>query len=360
VPSTAEYAINPLTAPGTYTITAGRTDGSEQTSVQVTVPAPPVPNSADIVAPADNAFVLSGWSGPIRVRWDSISDPEATYVVRIESTDVCSFVGSDLSPGAITSCTLPSAPGLGTWSIFVVAIGSGGEEIIDVSSVNVEPHLARPGVSISPARFYPYVRDGFRDRARIAFSLNKQAYTTITIRTLRGRTVRRVVLGWVNSSSWSWNGRNARGARVAVGRYRVTVSVRARGETKKRMREVVVARGWRTRNVSKSFCGACGPGIVATAPGCFVTANYSRDGDVLLDCWGGEYAIVTWRFRVHPRAFNIRKSISGQVGCCAPGEVASAGERNGPRTYTVAAGVSDWRSWNIFSVRIRYSYRVRI
>ena len=91
-PGTADYTINPLTAPGTYTITAGRADGSEQVSHQVTVPQPPPPpSSGAVVSPADGGTVLAPWDGPVRVRWDVISHPEAWYrVTSMEARSVSS------------------------------------------------------------------------------------------------------------------------------------------------------------------------------------------------------------------------------------------------------------------------------
>ena len=60
VGSTVEYAISALSAPGAYTIAAGRADGSEppaQVSVTVSEPPPPA-NDATILAPANGSTHL--------------------------------------------------------------------------------------------------------------------------------------------------------------------------------------------------------------------------------------------------------------------------------------------------------------
>jgi hypothetical protein len=49
-----------------------------------------------------------------------------------------------------------------------------------------------------------------------------------------------------------------------------------------------------------------------------------------LDCWGGEFAIMAWRFRVPANAFNVSKRVVGEVMCCSPGEVAAVGRRTRP------------------------------
>jgi hypothetical protein len=362
VGGTFDYSLSPMNAPGTYTISAGRMDGSETpVSVGVTVPEPPPPpSSASIVSPSFGATVLAPWAGPIRVRWDQIAHPEASYVVKLDFSTVCSFAGTDLTPGETTSCAVGFNPGLGEKEITVHETSGPNQELIGYSVVYIEPHLAIRSLTLSPATFYPYVREGFRDRARLAFSLNKEANLWVVVRNTRGNLVRRVDLGGRSQGVWDWNGRTDGGSLAPVGRYRVTLEARALGELRRATREVRIGRGFRTRYDSKSFCGGCGPGIVETSGNCFIEFDRFYDGDIFLDCWGGNYAITTWVFRIPASAFNIRKSIRGEVMCCAPGEVASAGVRRNARTYVVAAGVSGYRAWDIRSVRIRYAYRVRI
>ncbi|HXV33880.1 MAG TPA: hypothetical protein VD769_07705 [Gaiellaceae bacterium] len=363
VGNTYTYSVAPMIAPGTYTISAGRVDGSEAPAqVTVTVPEPPPPpSSATVVAPAFGAVVLAPWDGPIRVRWDVISNPAAWYRVSLNGEALCEFDAVDLTPGQVTSCDLPTNAPLGeNWIVLYEAPFSGTPTMIGSSVFHVEPHLAIRSLGLSPARFYPYVRDGYRDRARLAFRLNKEANITFVVRTMRGRLVRRANLGFRADGTWEWNGRKSGGALASVGRYKVTLEARDHGELRKLTRQVVVARGFRTVRDAKSFCGGCGPGQIAAAPGCFIEFNWFSDGDIFLDCWGGEYAIATWVFRVPAKAFKITKTIGGTVRCCAPGEVASVGVRRNARTFVVAAGVSGFRAWEIRWVRIRYSYKVRI
>ena len=352
--SIQQYWIDPLLTSGTYTITAGRADGSETSSISITLP--PL-NVAAVLSPVDGAAVAYGWRGPLRIRWDSIKHPGAFYVVGVDGAPACVYGGAALSPGAVTSCTLDWTPPLGEHSITVEEVGV---ETFVLTSFTVEPNLALVGLSAAPYRFYPYVRDSYRDRTLLHFDLNKGASVVIKVRNAAGRTVRRAALGHLESGGWTWNGRTDAGYLVPTGPYKIVLEARALGELRRGVREVVVARGWVTKHATKERCGGCGPGAYAHSQRCYVDFDVWRDGDAFLDCWGGEFAIVAWRFRVPANAFDVTKRVIGEVMCCSPGDVAAVGERRGPRTYVVAAGVSGWRSWDVRRVRVTYSYRVRI
>jgi hypothetical protein len=364
VGNTFTYSVAPMTAPGTYTISAGRMDGSEAPAqVTVTVPAPPPPpSSGEVVAPVDGATVLAPWDGPVRVRWDVIATTDAWYRVSLNGAALCEFDGVDLTPGEITSCDLPSnAPfGENYLTLYEVPFGGGPSTQIGSSVFSVQPHLAIRSLSLSPARFYPYVNDGYRDRARLVFHLNKEANLTAVVRTMGGRLVKRESIGFLSDGSWFWNGRRNNGTRAPVGRYKVTLEARASGELRRSTRLVTISRGWRTKHGSRSFCGGCGPGAVDVIGNCFVEFDWFQEGDIFLDCWGGAFAGATWVFRVPATTFRVSKSVRGTVMCCSPGDWASVGVRRNARTYVVAAAVSGWRSWQIRSVAISYAYRVRI
>ena len=363
VGGTYVYQVDPMNAPGTYTISAGRMDGSEAPAqVTVTVPAPPPsPGVADVTFPAHGAVFFNSFGGPIRVRWDAVN-PAAGYRVALNDVTLCSYAGADLPVGGTTTCALPSAVGLGYYEIVVWEdMPGGGQNIPGASFFEVEPHLSiRSLTRATPLTFYPYVRDGYRDRARFRLALNKEANVTFVVRNRSGRVVRRVNLGFLSSTSWDWNGRSGGGALVPLGRYRVTLEARDDGELRRATREVVVTRGWRTRYGSKSYCGGCGPGDVAVRGNCYVEFDWFEEGDIFFDCWGGSFAGATWVFRVPATTFRISKTVRGTVMCCAPGDWASVGVRRNARTYVVAAGVSGWRSWQIRSVAISYAYRQRI
>jgi hypothetical protein len=241
-----------------------------------------------------------------------------------------------------------------------IVVEEAGVETFVFSGFEVEPLLSVAGLSVAPYRFYPYVRDGYRDRTVLRFALNKEASVVVKVRNGAGRMVRRVPLGVLDEGSWAWNGRTDTGSLAPTGRYRIVLEARALGEVRRWVREVVVARGWMTRRATKERCGGCGPGVYQSSPRCHVDFDVFHDGDVFLDCSGGDFAIVAWRFRIPANAFNISKRVVGEVMCCPPGGVTSDGARPRPRTYVVAAGVSGWRSWDIRSVRISYSYKVRI
>ena len=360
-PSTADYsAPTPLTVPGAYTITAGRADGSEAPA-QLTVTVPSPPGAVDVTFPEHGATFFNSFAGPIRMRWDAVN-PAADYRVALNDVTICNYDGAVLIVGQTTTCALPAPVGIGSYEIVIWEdLPGGGQNIPGASFFEVQSHLAiQSFLRSTPLSFYPYVRDGFRDRARFGFALNKEANVTFVVRNRSGRVVRRVNLGLVSSTSWDWNGRGGGGSLVPLGRYRVTLEARASGELRRATREVVVTRGWRTRHGSKSFCGGCGPGRVEVRGNCYVQFDWFEDGDIFFDCWGGSFAGASWVFRVPPTTFRVSKSIRGTVMCCAPGDWASIGVRRNARTYVVAAGVSGWRSWQIRSVRISYAYRQRI
>ena len=361
VGNTYTYSVAPMTAPGTYTIAVGRVDESEAPAqVTVTVPTLPDTSEATIVSPVDGATVFDPWNRQMRVRFDELAGPGAVYEVLLDGFLICRYLVSEITVDETKTCTTSSDPGIGGHQIDVIEEVGGTRTILDQAVFYIEPHLAILALSRSPDKFYPYVRDGFRDRARFDFSLNKEADVTFVVRTMRGRVVRRASLGFFSDSFWDWNGRSGGGSVVPVGRYRVTLEARASGELRKATREVVVTRGWRTRHDSKSFCGGCGPGQVEVVGNCRIEFDYFEFGDIFLDCWGGSFAGASWVFRVPPNAYNIRKAVRGSVMCCAPGDWASIGVRRNARTYVVAAGVSGWRSWQIRSVRISYAYKQRI
>ena len=210
VGNTYTYSVAPMNAPGTYTIAVGRVDGSEAPAqVTVTVPEPPPPpSSATVISPTFGATVLAPWDGPIRVRWDVISNPAAWYRVSLNGEALCEFDAVDLTPGQVTSCDLPSNAPFGENGITLYEAPFAGTPVMIGSSVfYVEPHLAINSLGLSPATFYPYVSDGFRDRTRLVFHLNKEANLTAVVRTMRGVVVRRESIGFLSDGAWYWNGR---------------------------------------------------------------------------------------------------------------------------------------------------------
>ena len=348
-----QYPISALDASGSYVITASRSDGTEAVSVTVRVPPP---NDVSIVAPLDGATLLQGWHGPIRVRWDSF-DPEGAYEVLLDGTQMCTYAGTNLTLGGTTSCTFSNAPSVGGHEIAVRETEGGN---IATSSFSVSPHISLVSLTALPSTFYPYVRDGYRDRLMVRWDLNKQARIVILIRNNSGRTVRRADLGVHGDGSWKWDGKNGGGSRVPTGAYNVVFHASALGETKGASRKVHVARGWRTKKASKTRCGGCPPGVWAHSAGCAVGFDVVESGDAFLVCNGGDFAVIAWRFSVPANAFKLSYRIIGEVGCCAPGEVATSKGRPKKTVFKVAAGVSGFRSLWIEQVRIHYSYKVRI
>jgi hypothetical protein len=76
----------------------------------------------------------------------------------------------------------------------------------------------------------------------------------------------------------------------------------------------------------------------------------------MLDCWGGQYAAVAYKFGSLPGdARYVSRRIIGSTYCCSPGQVLRQWKGN-----TAYVAVTGWRSYVIDRVRIRYQHRVPV
>jgi hypothetical protein len=245
---------------------------------------------------------------------------------------------------------------------------SGGEYTADLESRNPYYEWAStyftiiPGpkvtdLSASPDAFYPLVRDGYRDRATVGFRLSKN--TEVALRVQRdGRTVRSQRWGSLAAGrhTWTWNGRRNNGEKTLPGRYKVLLTATDEfGNTDTASRMVEVATDVVTR---RGIIERRGPD----------TSSRSRSGncrfytilrELSLDCWGGRHATAVYNYRVPRKAFDLRRFIYGEYGCCDRGRVTVSGTRTGPATYATTVRVTNWRSYTVEWADLHYKYKVR-
>jgi hypothetical protein len=245
---------------------------------------------------------------------------------------------------------------------------------VDVEKVD-DPAIAVSGqfvvaptidvLQVSPAKFFPLVRDGYRDTADVNYSISGGTdQAVIRIRNSAGRLVRKVNLGELpgGDGTWTWNGRDNDGQRVPTGDYSVQLSLLEpyNGSQVRRTADVQVASHTEWIDGSRYR-----DGIDATSwshtRSCYVRWNWEDDADVLLDCWGGRYALVRFKFRIPPSARNITWKVHpGDYSyCCGNGRVIKSGTRPQRRSYVVTVKATKWRAYDVSWVDLNFEYAKR-
>jgi spore germination protein YaaH len=85
------------------------------------------------------------------------------------------------------------------------------------------------GFAVTPNLFYPQDGDRYGASTRVGFRLSRSAITTLKIHTQDGTYVKTAWTGRSSAAgnySWTWNGKNGKGALVAPGWYRATLWTR--------------------------------------------------------------------------------------------------------------------------------------
>lgn len=213
-------------------------------------------------------------------------------------------------------------------------------------------------VSVSPATFYPLVRDGYRDTTTIRFRQNTRARLVMRILNSNGVNVLTDRYGYDNAGGYRirWNGKNRRGDRVRPGRYTFVLTGTTEGGRDRTVRRrVTVTTDTVTRRKTVSRNGS--DTLRRQRRG---NCHFVRWGSELqLDCWGGRYARATYQFRLPASARNINWDVSGSRGCCSDGRVRFRGWRVNNRAVRVSTTVTNWRSYTVRDVAVTYSYDKR-
>jgi hypothetical protein len=239
------------------------------------------------------------------------------------------------------------------------AYGHSTGETASVSFTTSAPTPEVRNLSASPATFYPYLRDGYRDAASIGFTSRLDSDVVVRVTNSDGRTV------WVRelaARSWAdyyqrrhvrWSGRNNSGNLVRTGRYRIAVTSDIAGTVRTARTSVVVARGTRIFTVTRTKDGWW-DSVDATSGSCY-TSNYDPGNH--LDCWGGNYARADYRFRVPANARIKSWTVRGEALCCTTGRLTKTGTRTSARSFRVRVKVTGWRGYVVRRVILTYSYR---
>ncbi len=221
--------------------------------------------------------------------------------------------------------------------------------------------LTMDSVSVSPAVFYPLVRDSFRDGTNLSWRVTKPAGMRARITDSRGNTIRYANLGnRVGPDAWTWQGYRDNGALAAPGRYSIELVARDAelGTTRRAVTLVRVATAVLTRRTSRVRLGDSVTGLSVSGP-CSVTRDLTQHTTTVA-CRGGGYAQAWFRFPVPATADDARGSSIGRAGCCTAGTLTRQLQRTSSRTYRVGMRVTGSRSFTITTVSLAYRYRTRI
>jgi hypothetical protein len=320
-----------------------------------------------ITSPTAGEAVAEGWSGPVGV--DFSDAPVATYTVSVTCdqyswSDSYAFDGTN----ATYSQTVDPITGDQEQSCSVaVADSTAPDQTLTTSEfVVLAPEPAEPdpvsfsGVSQSLKVIYPRVRDGYRDNTQIDFSTSEPADAAVRVRDAASHVVWTADLGTHSSFSWKWWGRVGNGTIGAAGTYTLEVTATSdAGGTGSFTRAVRIATAVKTERLADSTTGY-DTSYQRRTKSCYIDYELYDTDEVTLDCWGGRYALVTYRFQVPSNATNLSFYVRGYQGCCSGGSIIKRADRINSTTYRVEVKVTRWREYSVESVRVGYDHRYRI
>lgn len=305
-------------------------------------------------SPASGSVVPAG-----QLSWSLQITVPQTYTVDLSCDDAwldqATVAGS--SSGEVLQGTFYDLPA--SASCVLDAWGDDGSHTSTTFSTAAPlPEVRR--LTVSPATFYPHVRDGFRDRSRLAFTTRLDSTVRVQVRNSEGRTVWSKRLTTRDAQRYerrsvAWNGRTASGAVAPVGRYLAVVSSTLDGRTGTDRIRVEVATGTRSVDVTRRKDGWFGSRDT-TRGSCYASETFYPHGNQL-DCWGGAFARATYRFHLPTSAKNVRWGVRGYQMCCDTGRITKTGDRTSARSYRVQVQVTEWRAYVVRKVWISYTYR---
>ncbi|KQZ67263.1 hypothetical protein [Nocardioides sp. Root151] len=310
-----------------------------------------------ILAPANGANVPAG-----NVSYTFVAGDAASYYVELTCDDTYDYVSHSSSyAGQQFSGSLGPANAGEDCRLEVYNYDTGMSTYSDFTVALPAPEVRN--LSASRTTFYPRVRDGYLDKTGFTFGSRLDSAITVSIRrNATGRVVRTLKS---SANSWAdyygrrtlaWNGLNAAGSKVPVGRYTAIVKSTLGGRSATAHVVVQVATGYKTFTISKVKDGWY-DSRDQTRGNC-----YTRDYDPgnHLDCWGGAYAQASYNFAIPANARNIRWAVGGYSLCCDSGRLIRTGTRVSPTRFMVRVKVTYWRSFVVERVRLRYTARRQI
>ena len=320
------------------------------------------PPSATIQSPRDGEVLIQDSGVSARALWSSIS-PDADAVVEIfdrtrwRNVERCKWYS--VKPGDVTTCRAATLRP-GNYAVRAIALRNYNEDLLDAHRFTVQRRLFVDDVSTSEERFFPLVRDGYRDRTILRFRSSATSDNEISVRNASGSVVRREDLGNQRAGrhSWSWSGRRKDGSTLKPGTYQISLVARGtQKQVERASRSVRIDTDWRTARVTRVRDGYDTTSSDGSS-NCYTTYD-SYFGELNLDCWGGRRAEANYRFTVPANAVIQDWSVAGDIMCCRGGPDKSAA-RLSSEAFRVTVAVSGWRGYVIRRVRVEYTYRRRI
>ena len=191
-----------------------------------------------------------------------------------------------------------------------------------VTGTGVLPAVQIQSTSLSPAVFYPLVRDGFRDFTDYSFTLNESASGAVQIYNHKGTLTRSYPFSNRDHFTIAWGGRNRLGEKVKTGRYRVRVLAHVtESSAASPFLKVRVATGFRTQTTlgSKSKLGIDWASRSSGAYSLGGNCNWGRlSGGALLTTCLFAHATVHYKFGL-PRGAKVTSFthpvVSGAARC---------------------------------------------
>lgn len=225
-------------------------------------------------------------------------------------------------------------------------------------AIAAPPPLDLGDLHSSKRTFYPLVKDGYLDDLDLWYETNRIAIgDSLTIKDAKGRTVLNETYDepFIGRSEWPWDGKTRGGKPVLPGKYNVIISataldgtaqtlsttVRVNTKAVTRRKKVEISKGWK--------------GDYSSRGDCRVRSNFGRD-TAILDCQGGEFAAVTYGFKVptDARKFRAGATIERTADDLYRGSITTLGTRISKRKYQVRVQATDQRSVEVFAAWISY------
>lgn len=216
----------------------------------------------------------------------------------------------------------------------------------------------------STRRFYPLVRDGWRDHATFRWSVDpyyREWTAVVRVSDSDGDPVVRRRLADA-PEAFRWSGRG-RGALVEPGRYRVHVALRL--ETPNPLTQGTVSQQLSfpvrvaTRTVDQTETVVIRPAThpdvdVDVRGNCFSRAELP--GSLLLNCHPVGQLDAVLEVAVPEGATVEEATHTGRILCCAPGNVRTTWHQPDADTLRLGIRVTGDRRYRLWSMRVTYSF----
>ncbi len=326
--------------------------GTQGLASPATAASPPV-----VVSPAPGGTLPYGSSGPLVIDFPA---EVYGYLISVDCNSYYWSTGGFVQYSGRQSIPIDPLVGITEkleGSTCEIEISGGSPFGTTTSSFTVAvPQLKLGDVTTSRSTFYPLVKDGYRERTKFLFDVNRWFKATITIKDATSRTI------YTNDTDgqfselgeyyWPWNGKTTHGKPVLPGKYKATISVTdTDGTTLTDSTSVRVATKTVTREKTVRLRGISGR--TSTSGNCNAR---KRDGAVILDCRGGKYAAATYAVTIPADATNVRWGAEAErtEDDLSEGTITKRGTRVAKTRFEVRIEVTGQRAVKVSEVWVSY------